>query len=552
MIASIWLIWNKLSNAEKISLSGVCIAAIGLVISAILKPALTRKRILLSLYFTFHLFKRRIFWSIILLSFCFITLFYFLLNTQLLIIKTNKYLFIASIIILLCYGLVTLVNWYVRRRVHFFKPYLVSIYETFLIDNLDAVYVNTNTEILNDTILDLRNRIGTKLFSHSAPFIFFRLERTPKFYYYLNGKSIGRYILKQIEKQNRLATLYFLVEKETQQVTPVLNFDRTILTNTQLVDSATGILQAIASDKALSKRDVIEITTKIYFLLFSQIANHVLIEKKEYAKVHYILDESDSLLNQIKDDISLKGIANNNGISELLIFWKSYIERYRSTVFIEQKEYFGALKHLFNSIRLNPHFPYKDYISLKQDYTKKYALELLPELESTSSEMKIEMNSEENNKIAEALAKQVEYFDIAFSYYMIREITNGDSSTEMMDAIKKELQTLSNTSPFISLTKCEILKYIPKGEKMFNALYIDRIPECQKLLQEVLKVDNDFPLIHTKLGTLLMIKGIVYDNQKLIEEGMEEWKKGMHFFSKVGIDIRQKDKNNNNDEKNPG
>lgn len=552
MIASIWLFWNKLSNAEKISLMGVCMAALGLIITAILKPTLTRKRILLSVYSVLHLLKKRVFWSILLLSFCFATLFYFLTNTHLLVIKTNKYLFIGCIIFLLCFGLLALANRYVRKRIHFFKPYLVSVYETFLVDSMDEVYVNTNTEVLNDVILDVYNRIGSKLFSHSAPFIFFRLERTPKFYYYLKGKSIGRYILKQIEKQNRLATLYFLIEKETQQVTPVLNFDRTILTNTQLVDTATGILNTITSDKSLSKRDVIEITTKIYFLLFSQIANHVLLDSKEYAKVHYILDESDSLLNQIKDDISLKGIANNNGISELLIFWKSYIERYRSTVFIQQKEYLGALKHLFNSIRLNPHFPYKDYISLKQDYTKKYALELLPELDITSSEMKLETNSEENNRIAEALAKQVEYFDIAFSYYMIREITDGDSSAEMMNAIKKELQTLSNTSPFISLTKCEILKYIPKGDKMFNALYVDRIPECQKLLQEVLDADNDFPLIHTKLGTLLMIKGVVYDNMQLIDEGMEEWKKGMHFFSKVGIDIKRKGKNNKEDEKNPG
>ena len=64
---------------------------------------------------------------------------------------------------------------------------------------------------------------------------------------------------------------------------------------------------------------------------------------------------------------------------------------------------------------------------------------------------------------------------------------------------------------------------------------MDRFDECINILREIVKLDSEFPLLNTKLGMMIMMKGWHFKNDQLIEEGMKEYKKGMHFMIELGF-----------------
>ena len=63
------------------------------------------------------------------------------------------------------------------------------------------------------------------------------------------------------------------------------------------------------------------------------------------------------------------------------------------------------------------------------------------------------------------------------------------------------------------------------------------------ILKEILKIDSEFPLINTKLGLMIIMKGRHFNNEQLIKEGTEEYKKGMHFMIELGLNINKKKPN---------
>ena len=80
---------------------------------------------------------------------------------------------------------------------------------------------------------------------------------------------------------------------------------------------------------------------------------------------------------------------------------------------------------------------------------------------------------------------------------------------------------------------------------MFNKIYVERFDEAINLLKATIKLDNEFPLLNTKLGIMIMMKGMHFDNQQLINEGTEELKKGMHYMDELGLKYRTEAKKSN-------
>ena len=111
----------------------------------------------------------------------------------------------------------------------------------------------------------------------------------------------------------------------------------------------------------------------------------------------------------------------------------------------------------------------------------------------------------------------------------------GEVLLKIRNSLSEEFFKLDKTNPFILLTISEVIKYMEKGTEKYNEIYVARIDETINLLKDILKLDDDFPLIHTKIGLLTTMKGFHYDNEKMIEDGLKEYEKGMHFMSKLGF-----------------
>ncbi len=410
----------------------------------------------------------------------------------------------------------------------------VAFYRNFLITENDEVITGVESDLINHRLTLLAERIASMLFSHSTPFIKFKVCEVPK-YYDLSGREVNKYI----DLQGDLTSLHFFKNQKNGSIIPVINFDRSIITNTALVDRAANLFSSMSVDVSISNDNLYFCCVKIYMLLFGQMVNDELINNKRYSQVHYILDHSEVLINEIIKDLQEVESRKTEYIRGFLKDWQGYIERYRAIVFIEQGEFEGAIKHIFNSIALNPFFPYPDYQTLKQDYTKKYVVDMIPIMNEMNKLMELDPNFDANLKIAEELNKHISFFDVTYNYSIVREILQRKNSNEIVEFVTAEMEKLDNSEPFILLTKCEIMKVIPKGTERIDALFVEQFEDCIKLLKEMTILDPDFPLINTKLGTLMMMKGIHFDNQSEIEGGVEEYKKGMHIYSKLGLNIKK-------------
>jgi tetratricopeptide (TPR) repeat protein len=256
---------------------------------------------------------------------------------------------------------------------------------------------------------------------------------------------------------------------------------------------------------------------------------------KQYQSIHYILDDSEKLISNITAELHTLSTEKSKYLFNYLDFWSGYIERYRAVTLIAQKQYSGAIQHIFKSFQLNPYFPYSNYPSLKQDYTKKYGIDIIPGLNDVGEILDNKFDSSSNLNVSNQLKSQIEYDDIEFLYELVKDIISEAKSEDLNRIIISELQKLDKTNPFNFLSYAEVIKFIKKGDSMFQQIYIERIDESVSMLRSAIELDRDFPLIYTKIGVLLFIKGAHYQNDNFINEGMLEYKKGIHFMERLGI-----------------
>lgn len=410
---------------------------------------------------------------------------------------------------------------------------VIAFYKTFLLGSAGEIDSGIENTLTNQRLTLLADSIANSLFRHAYPGVEFKIKNIPK---ECSGSS--EMIRKYIEEQADLGSLYFFQSQKSNSVIPVLDFNRNVITNTSLVDRAANLFLFFSKDKSISEEQIYSWTIKVYMFLFGQMTNDFLIEAKKYPQVHYILDHSEALINEIIKDLQAFDVDRLQPLKAFLKEWQGYIERYRAIVFLEQAEYNAAVKHIFNAVELNPFFPYSDYQSLKQEYTKKYVADMIPIMHEVAEIIGSDPGLTENTKIAEELKMHLTFTDITFHYTIIQEILGRNSTKEIIDQINDEMDKLDSSEPFLSMIKCEVLKFIPKGTEKMNAMYVDQFEPCINLLEEMLLGDPDFALIKTKVGILRMMKGWHFNNENDINKGIEEYKKGMHLYSQLGLNIK--------------
>lgn len=417
-----------------------------------------------------------------------------------------------------------------------YEPINVALYGCFSVKENEYLTIDVDSENLNEKIEKITETVTSTLFSYRTNLIKTNNIIIPKFIPILLGhKGLNTFIKKRVAKEKHLATLHFLRDINKQNVSVIINYNKDRLTNTNPIANAERLINSLSADNDLNSSKTIELSVKIYLLLFGQSMTDVMLDDKNLSNVHYILDDTEKLIANIKDDASNFSVAHKIEVEDFLNFWTSYIERYKAVLLLEQKQFSGAIQHIVKSIKLNPYFPYDSYTSLKQDFTKKYGIALVPTLNETNNILETNIDEKANDNVMAELIKQVQYAETTFNYDVIKGILQSENTKEIGDLLISELDKLDKTNPFILLTKNEVIKYIKKGTEKFNEIYVDRFDECIHILRETIKLDSEFPLLNTKLGLMIMMKGMHFNNQQLIEEGANEYKKGMHFMIELGF-----------------
>lgn len=415
-----------------------------------------------------------------------------------------------------------------------FKTFNIAYYGCFSVKENEYLTIDLDSENLNERFEKLHQNIIANHYCYKNGLIKTNIVKIPKFICILIGsKGINKFIQKRIVSKKHIASIHFIRDINKQNLTAIINFDKVNLVHTTPLDNAENLISSLSSDSNINNLKIIDISTKIYFLLFGQTMIDMMIDFKKFVEVHCVLDDSEKLLSEIFNISSDLADKHKSSILEFINYWKSYTERYRAIVLIEQNQFLGAIQHIMKSISLNPYYPYFDYGTLKQDFTKKYGIDLAPSINDAIKELDLELD--ENDNVKQNLEQQVEFVEATFNYQIVKEILKRENTEKIRNSLSEEFSKLDKTNPFILLTISEVIKYMEKGTEKYNEIYVARIDETINLLKDILKLDDDFSLIHTKIGLLSTIKGFYYENEKMIEDGLKEYEKGMHFMSKLGF-----------------
>lgn len=422
-----------------------------------------------------------------------------------------------------------------------FKPINLAMYGCYSIKENEYLTIDIDSDSLNNIIEKTIKDTTSNVFTYRRNLITINIVSIPKFIPILFGyKRFNDFIKKRVDLNKHSATLHFIRDINTQNVVAIMNYDKQGLTNTEPIKNAEKLIANLSLYPNLNNIKSIELSVKIFLLLFGQSVIDFLIENKEFDIAHNILDDTEKLIIEIKTDSIEIPEKLKMSIENFLLVWLGNVERYKAILLIDQKQFSGAIKHIIKSIKLNPYYPYDNYISLKQDITKKYAIEMIPTLNENQKILETGISDDVNNKVKENLLTQVKYIETTFNYEIIKEILLKSNSKEIENLLVEELKSLDRNNPFVLYIEHEVIKYIKKGEEKFQEMYVARFDDCINILTEILRLDSDFPLIHTKLGIMLFMKGVHFKDEELLERSGTEYNKGIHIMTELGFDFTQK------------
>jgi tetratricopeptide (TPR) repeat protein len=445
-----------------------------------------------------------------------------------------KFNILNLILVLIIIPIVAFIKKFYKK----YKPLNIAIYGCYSVKENEYLTIDIDSECLNDQIVGIIKDVSSNIFTYRTNIIKINNILIPKFIPILLGyNGFNKLIKKRVVSKKHLASLHFIRDINKQNVIAIINYNKDDLTNIEPIKNAEKLINNISLDLNLNSSKSIVLSLKIFGLLFGLTIIDLMIESKQLENAHYLLDDIEKLIEELKNEATDISEKQNKNIDEFLMFWLGHVERYKAILLIDQKQFSGAVQHIMKSIKLNPYYPYDNYISLKQDITKKYGIELVPAVNENNKILETGIPDEVNNKVKDNLMGQVKFIKTTFNYEIIKEIILKANSKEIEDLLIYELESLDKKNPFVLYTKCEAIKYIKKGEEKFNAMYVDRFDDCINFLNEILLLDTDFPLIYTKLGTMLIMKGVHFGNDKLIEEGSEKYKKGIHIMTELGFDF---------------
>jgi len=205
------------------------------------------------------------------------------------------------------------------------------------------------------------------------------------------------------------------------------------------------------------------------------------------------------------------------------------------------ENYTQAINHLFKALKTNPYYPFTDYKSWKSETIKSYVISISSILPEVVEDLKKEQIKEEDTYNEEEIlniymnaVSQIEFPHMVSYTSLIIDIIEQAESEYLNKIIEEKLREDICESPIQNYIKGEILKYLPKGTERINKLYTDRLDDVISEFKKVLEIDEDFPLMNNKYGTMLLFKEIENGSSEF-SNSMHYIEKGFEYFSKYGM-----------------
>lgn len=421
----------------------------------------------------------------------------------------------------------------------------VAVYGCYSINENKKPIIDTTCDEINLVIQNSVKSTNSKVYSYKNAILLHQAQIPETLFSESSYEKLNELIKQKIHDVAHLASIHFYNNQKENKLHAIVNYNDYVLSYSAPAETVQKISNRILNLNSLTRNESINISLNLFYLAYSQVHLDMMLEEKDYKNLHYTLDGCEKLALEIKLSGEHLPTEYKLELNEFLNFWLSHCARYRSIAFRDDKEYHGAVSSIFKAITLNPFYPYTNYASLKADYSKRYAVELVPTLNEMNVLFpEIDVSSEENTAIAEELWQQIEFKEVSYNYLILKEIMyDTQDDKDLINYIEHELEKLDNNSPFILITKSEIIRFLKKGTKKINGIYESRLDDAINYLRTAIALDSDFPVLYTKTGSLLLMKGAHSFSPKSLKESAEMYKKGAHFLAQLGFRIRPKSSN---------
>lgn len=428
------------------------------------------------------------------------------------------------------------------------KKYKVSensilISDCLLIKQNTYIDLDIESDSIRLKLIEQIKNIRETYYPFKIPFLEIEIIHHSKLFYLLKDfNSIKKTYYKEVENNKSIALLLIFKNELNQKI----EFDiipRQDFHFKPLNDVINTFSNLNISNEGFNTNYIIEVA-KIFISmiaygslkLFDIETQHKIIDDNQKIMISAI----DILINKIKPE----------PIAEILHFKKNYkceFERTKGLIFQEQREFYGALHHVFNATEVNPFFPCDTYDEFKEQYTLKYILRFpsiilaLKNSELLTEELKFYSTNLNAETMFNKIFERIKYPQTPFYSEIISQISKEANSPEIDKLIKNKLNSDFCEVPINELIKGEVLKLIPMEGKGNGTeeIYFDRIPEVINCYRKVLESDQDFIIMNIKLS--VMLQKYYWEqpqtnfSKQRIDESVELMQRGFSIFRKYNL-----------------
>lgn len=317
------------------------------------------------------------------------------------------------------------------------------------------------------------------------------------------GKSFRAYIILY---ENSRYTFYSFYSEDAFDDTSHLKEYTTLLNE---------IFSDLINNESLNKNEIIEdyIIFQEAFLDQSTTSAILLLDKKNFAKVYDIFNQSNftmiNIFEKYKKRTSNTTIQKN--IDKMILQQQSDSKYLLASLQLISDDIEGAIFSMLDGLELSPYYPLHDLDEFSRVYEAIYHVDL------TKTKDKIKQirlsnnitNSDNEDEYGTTMYVENIYKKQQSLLLLIDKLegTIGNNldkiKPETYKYIEDKLTKLydSKEHPIYKFYYARLIKFLPKGTKKFNAIYVDRIEESRKALFDFLKESEKMKnLIYMKIS----------------------------------------------------
>jgi hypothetical protein len=268
-------------------------------------------------------------------------------------------------------------------------------------------------------------------------------------------------------------------------------------------------------------------------------------DKKKFVLVYDILNQSNftmiNILEKYKEQTSNINLKNN--IAKMILEQKAGSHYLLASLKLISDDIDGALLSMLDSLELCPYYPLNNLDEFSRVYEAIYHVQFTKSSDKVNHTLLDDNVTTPNDMegvvttiYTDNLYKKQQSLKLLIQKLEAAIVLNSDNiKPETYKYIEDKLRRLydSKEHSIYKFYYAILIKYIPKGTRKFNSIYVDRIEESRKALFDFLKESEKMKnLVYIKISSTYLLESVT--NQSSDTNTTENIHKAFDWLMKAG------------------